>query len=52
MESILDAMNAAFTTVQADTMDVISAVLPVALAIVGTFLVVRLGIKFFKSVAR
>lgn len=40
------------STIQADVMDYVGAALPVALVIVGTFMAIKLGIKFFKSVAK
>lgn len=50
------ALQTAFTTaigtVQTDAMGFITAALPVALAIAGTFIAVKLGIKFFKSTAK
>lgn len=45
-----------FTTslgvIQTDVLGYVSAALPVALVIVGTFMAIKLGIKFFKSVAK
>lgn len=50
------ALQTAFTTalgtVQTDVMGYVTAALPVALAIMGTFIAVKLGIKFFKSAAK
>lgn len=50
------ALQTAFTTalgtVQTDVIGYVTAALPVALAIMGTFIAVKLGIKFFKSAAK
>lgn len=51
METITQAFSTALTTIQTDAMSMISTALPPALVIAGTFIVVRLGVKFFKSVA-
>ncbi|MBK5263297.1 MAG: hypothetical protein JJE17_12140 [Peptostreptococcaceae bacterium] len=49
-------ISASFATgidlIKVDVLDYVSAALPVALIIVGTFLAIKLGIKFFKSVAK
>ena len=42
------AITEALTTVQGDVMGVIAAVAPIAIGIMGAFLVWKLGIKFFK----
>ncbi|MDY0237109.1 MAG: hypothetical protein RBR71_13870 [Gudongella sp.] len=42
------AITGALTTVQGDVMSVIAAVAPIAISIMGAFLVWKLGIKFFK----
>lgn len=51
-ESLTTALTTAFNSISTDVMDVAEVALPVALGIVGLFLAVRLGIKFFKSVAK
>lgn len=55
-ESVTTALKAAMTTgltaVQTAVGDYISAALPIALAIMGTFLAIRLAIGFFRSIAR
>jgi len=38
--------------IQVSVLDYVGAALPVALLIVGTFLAIKLGIRFFKSVAK
>jgi len=49
-------VEAAFTTalgvIKTDVLSYVGIALPVALAIVGTFLAIKLGIRFFKSVAK
>lgn len=42
--------STALTTVKGDVLDFVGVALPVALAIVGTFVAVKLGINFFKQV--
>jgi len=44
------AMGTAFTAISGDVTDVAVIALPVALGIVGLFVAIRLGIKFFKTV--
>lgn len=46
------AITNAFTAVGNDVKSVVSIGLPVGLTIMGLFLAIRLGIKFFKSVAK
>lgn len=50
MEGITTAMTTALTTIQTDAMSMIATALPPALIITGAFIVVRLGLRFFKSV--
>lgn len=51
-----EAMTAAFTTattaVQSDVMSMITVALPAGLAIMGTILAIRIGVKFYKSIAK
>lgn len=49
--TITSALGTAFTSVSSDVMSAITTILPIALGIVGAFIVVKLGIKFFKSVS-
>lgn len=51
MEAIETAMTTALTTIQTDAMDMIAKALGPALIIAGAFIVVRLAIRFFTSVA-
>mgnify|MGYP003301004658 CR=1 FL=1 len=55
MEGATNTMQTAFqtalNTVQTDVMAYVEIALPVGLAIMGLFLAIRLGIRFFRSVA-
>jgi len=46
---MLTAIQTAVSSIQTDVTSVLGAVGPVAIAIVGLYLVWRLGIKFFKG---
>lgn len=46
------AFTTAFNAVKADVSSVVVTALPVGLGIMGLFLAVRLGISFFRSIAR
>lgn len=46
------ALTDALTTAKGDILDGLSAVAPLAIAVMGAFLVWRYGIKFFKSLAK
>lgn len=48
----MTALTTALTTVQTDAISALSAVAPVAIAIMGAFLVWRYGVKFFKGLAK
>ncbi len=50
MEGLKTAFETALGTVQTDTMSFITSALPVGLAIAGTFIAIKLGIKFFKKI--
>ena len=47
-----NAVASALTTIATNITDTITAVAPVAIGIVGVFLVWKFGIRFFKSVAK
>lgn len=49
--SIQTAVTGALETTQADAMSMIAAVLPYALAILGAFIVITIGIRAFKKVS-
>ncbi|WP_131009560.1 hypothetical protein [Clostridioides difficile] len=49
---VSSSMTTALTTVKTDALAAISAVAPIALSIMGVFLVWKYGIRFFKSVSK
>lgn len=49
LSSIQTSMTAAFKQVQAGASDMVTAVVPYALVIIGTVLAVSIGIKVFKK---
>ena len=51
-EAILTAFTTATTTVQSDVTAMIVKALPAALSIMGLLMAIRIGVKFFKSVAK
>ena len=50
--SLVSVFSTALTSIQGDVMEYVKVALPVALAILGVFVAVRLGVKFFKSTAK
>lgn len=50
--TLQEVFKTGLTTVQNDVMGYISDALPIGLVIMGVFLAIRLGIKFFHSVAK
>lgn len=50
-EGLKTAFSTAVTQVQTDVGSMMSTALPAGLLIMGGFLAIRLGVKFFKSVA-
>lgn len=52
MEGITTALTTALTTVSTNVMDTFGDVLPSALTIVGAVLVVTLGVRMFKKIAK
>ena len=46
------AITTALTAVQGDVVTLFPAVAPIAIVIMGTFLAWKLGIKFFKGLAK
>lgn len=52
MEGISTAVTTALTSVQSEALDVLSAVAPIAITIMGAFLVWRYGMRFFKSISK
>lgn len=51
-EALTGAFETALGSVKTDFLSMVGIALPVGLAIAGTFIAIRLGIKFFKSVAK
>lgn len=48
----LTALTTALTTVKTDALAALAAVAPIAIAILGAFLVWKFGIRFFKGIAK
>lgn len=48
--SVANTMATAFTSVQSDFTSTVEKIAPIAIAIVGVFLVWKFGLRFFKSV--
>lgn len=48
----LTALTAALTTVKTDALAALAAIAPIAIGIMGAFLVWKFGIRFFKSLAK
>lgn len=51
MDGLIQAFTTATTSVGNNVNEFIAAAFPVGLSIMGTMLAIRLGIRFFKSVA-
>lgn len=49
--TVASALTSALSTVAADAMGAITAILPIALPIMGAIVVVGIGIRIFKKVA-
>lgn len=49
---LTSTFETALGTVKTDVLGYVGSALPVGLAIVGTFLAIKLGVKFFKSIAK
>lgn len=52
MEGNAAAVSGALTTIATDITEVLTTVAPIAIGIVGVFLVWRYGMKFFKSLSK
>ena len=52
MEDIVTAFTTGLTTLKGDVLDVIAAIIPIALVIAGAVFAVRKGLSWFKSLAR
>jgi len=51
-DTMVSAFSDALTTIQTDVFSMMTTALPIALAIVGVFIAIRLAVKFFRSVAK
>lgn len=51
-DDVEQAMSTALTGIKTDALSVLSTVAPIAIGIMGAFLVWRYGIRFFKSLAK
>ncbi len=52
MADLITAMGAAFTSIQADIIDVFEVAVPATLVVIGIGLAITLGIKYFKKLTR
>lgn len=50
-DAMKTALTDGFSAISVDVFDVMAVSLPIGLGIAGVFLAVRLGIRFFRSVA-
>ena len=50
--TLQEVFKTGLTTVQSDVMGYIADALPIGLVIMGVFLAIKLGIKFFRTVAK
>lgn len=46
--ALMETMKTSFTSVANDSLDVIAAMVPIALSVIGACMVVGFGIKIFK----
>lgn len=51
-EGLTTAFTTAITAVQTDVTGLVTVALPIGLGIMGLFLAIRLGIRFFGSIAK
>lgn len=52
MEAITTAFGTALGTVQSDFMGLVAVAFPYAIGIAGTFIAVKLGMRFFKAASK
>jgi len=52
MSSITSALDSGFSTVQTEALSLITTAIPYVMAIVTAVIIVKFGIRFFKSVAK
>ena len=50
MSDIQDAVTTGLTSIKGDLMDMLAAVLPIALAVVGAGIAITFGIRYFKKI--
>lgn len=50
--TVNESISAALNAVKTDALSVISTVAPIALSIAGAFMVWRIGVRFFKGLAK
>lgn len=50
--TLTDVFQTALTTVQSDVMSYVKVALPIGLGIMGVFIAIKLGVKFFRQVAK
>lgn len=50
-ETIKSALTTAMTSVKTDVLDILEVAVPAALAVVGVVMAIKIGVKFFKSLA-
>ena len=50
-EDTLQAFTTAFNSISVDVNSMVKVALPIGLGIMGLFLAIRLGIRFFRSIA-
>ena len=51
-ESVKTALTTAFTGVKTDVLAIIEVAVPAALAIVAVIMAIKIGVGFFRSIAR
>lgn len=51
-ENLTAALSAAFTGVQTDVLGIVEMALPIGLGIVAVIMGIKIGVKFFKGIAK
>lgn len=49
---VVESITTAFTSIQTDIIAALAAIAPIAILVMGTFLIWRMGTKFFKGLAK
>lgn len=52
VETIVTGATTALTTLQGNAFTMLNSVIPIAIAIMGAYLVVRIGIRAFKAISK